>query len=202
MEAYRNKVLGKEIEIPKVLEKLYQFDEEYGAEMYSECFSIGAQEEDTFEYYFDFDEEQVIEYNKQIKPFATVDGTGGFAAFWLIDNNREIANAPIIIYGSEGQIKITAKNIFDFMRLLTFDCELMDGASYMFKEDYEASEYKQEFREFIKKEFDLDPVCDLNSNQKNGNSEDSIKITQEAEKLFKEKFIEWHKPFGEISYED
>lgn len=202
METYKNQVLGKDIEMPKALEKLYQFDDKYGAEMYSECFSIGAQEEDTFEYYFGFEEEQVKEYNKQIKPFATVDGTGGFAAFWLVDNKKDVANTPIIVYGSEGQIKVTAKNLFDFMRLLTFDCELMDGASYMFKEDYEASEYKQEYRDFIKKEFDLEPVCDLKSNKKNGNSEDSIKIIQEAEKLYKEKFIKWHKPFGEISYED
>ena len=103
MEAYKNKVLGKEIEMPKVLEKLYQFDEEYGAEMYSECFSIGAQDEDTFEYYFGFEEKQVIEYSKQIKSFATVDGTGGFAAFWLVNNNKEIINAPIVVYGSEGK---------------------------------------------------------------------------------------------------
>ena len=91
--------MGEYIESSITLEK-------FGAENYSECFSICAEEEDVFENYFNLKDDQLEEYTKQIKPFATVDGTGRFAAFWGTEGNIE--NAPIIVYGSEGQIKVVA----------------------------------------------------------------------------------------------
>lgn len=45
----------------------------------------------------------------------------------------------------------------------------------------------------------MDPVADLKEEDRYGESEDNIQITNEAEALYKEKFIEWHMDFGDIT---
>lgn len=195
-QEYKQKTLGDEIKASQALVKLFNFEKKAKG-YYSESFELDTFDDDTFEYYFEFDKKQTQEYLKHIKPFATVDGTGGFAAFWVL--GESIDNAPIIVFGSEGNIKIVAKNLFDFMRLLTFDSELMDGVSTKSLQEYKPSTYKNEFITFLKKEFDLEPVSDITHEELYGNSKESIQITKEAEKLYKDKFIKWHQQFFDIS---
>ncbi len=198
VDKYRDQTVGANYQLPKALVALYAFEEQYGAELYSQSFCLDTQEDD-YSYLINFKSlKQEIEYRKHIKKFAHVDGTGGFVAFWIRDENRDLENAPIINYGSEGSIRIVAKNINEFLRILSFDVELMDGSSYKMKSDYEESPYKSEYIAWLRDELSLEPVKDLSEQERYGESEDVLQIRSEAEKMYKEEFIQWHSQFSDI----
>ncbi|ENW83752.1 hypothetical protein F909_00418 [Acinetobacter sp. ANC 3929] len=46
------------------------------------------------------------------------DGTGGYAAFWLINKEQDILKQPIVFLGSEGEIGVVANNFDDYLWLL------------------------------------------------------------------------------------
>jgi hypothetical protein len=46
------------------------------------------------------------------------DGTGGYAAFWLIRDDPDVMSQPIVFLGSEGEIGIVARNFKDYLWLL------------------------------------------------------------------------------------
>ncbi|MEU9284809.1 SMI1/KNR4 family protein [Streptomyces sp. NPDC048275] len=46
------------------------------------------------------------------------DGTGGYAAFWLIRPNRPLIDQPVVFLGSEGEIGVVARDLGAFLWLL------------------------------------------------------------------------------------
>ncbi|GGY21839.1 SMI1/KNR4 family protein [Streptomyces tanashiensis] len=46
------------------------------------------------------------------------DGTGGYAAFWLIRPGRELAEQPVVFMGSEGETGVVARDLGTFLWLL------------------------------------------------------------------------------------
>ncbi|WP_432086618.1 SMI1/KNR4 family protein [Streptomyces sp. bgisy095] len=46
------------------------------------------------------------------------DGTGGYAAFWLIRPGREPAEQPVVFLGSEGETGVVARDLGAFLWLL------------------------------------------------------------------------------------
>jgi hypothetical protein len=46
------------------------------------------------------------------------DGTGGYAAIWLIRNGKDLLEQPIVFFGSEGELGLIAKNFSDYLWLL------------------------------------------------------------------------------------
>ena len=46
------------------------------------------------------------------------DGTGGYAAFWLIRPGRPLADQPVVFLGSEGETGVVARDLGDFLWLL------------------------------------------------------------------------------------
>ncbi|MFJ9461498.1 SMI1/KNR4 family protein [Kitasatospora sp. NPDC101447] len=46
------------------------------------------------------------------------DGSGGYAAFWLIRPNQELIDQPVVFLGSEGETGVVARNLGDFLWLL------------------------------------------------------------------------------------
>ncbi|MEU0006653.1 SMI1/KNR4 family protein [Streptomyces sp. NPDC006314] len=46
------------------------------------------------------------------------DGTGGYAAFWLVRPGREPAEQPVVFLGSEGQTGVVARDLADFLWVL------------------------------------------------------------------------------------
>ncbi|MFF2959412.1 SMI1/KNR4 family protein [Streptomyces sp. NPDC057963] len=46
------------------------------------------------------------------------DGTGGYAAFWLVRPGRGLAQQPIVFLGSEGETGVVASNLAAFLWLL------------------------------------------------------------------------------------
>ena len=189
---YTKQTIG-ELEMPIELMKLFEFENK-SDEMYSESFYLYPSDDDEFKFYFDFDEETSKKYSKSILVFAKADGTGGFLAFWLQGNNKELKNAPIINYGSEGDIQVVAKNIRELMQILTFDVELMDGSCYKSAEYYEESPRRKEYISWLKKEFDISPVDDV----KEGESETIKSIIMNSQKTYKIPFEEWHAVYYKI----
>ena len=54
--------------------------------------------------------------------FAVANSRGDAYAFWLID--ADMNKNPIVIFGEDNRIKIVAKNLDEFIQLLTFDGDL------------------------------------------------------------------------------
>ncbi|CAL9647416.1 hypothetical protein SUDANB96_06555 [Streptomyces sp. enrichment culture] len=46
------------------------------------------------------------------------DGSGGYAAFWLIRPNQPLADQPVVFLGSEGETGVVARDLGDFLWLL------------------------------------------------------------------------------------
>ncbi|TPQ22227.1 SMI1/KNR4 family protein [Streptomyces sporangiiformans] len=46
------------------------------------------------------------------------DGTGGYAAFWLIRRGRALVEQPVVFLGSEGETGVVACNLAGFLWLL------------------------------------------------------------------------------------
>ena len=46
------------------------------------------------------------------------DGTGGYAAFWLVDPNKGLLEQPVVFLGSEGEIGVVASNFAQYLWLL------------------------------------------------------------------------------------
>jgi hypothetical protein len=46
------------------------------------------------------------------------DGTGGLAAFWLVDPDGPIDQQPVVFLGSEGETGVVASNLSDYLWLL------------------------------------------------------------------------------------
>jgi hypothetical protein len=46
------------------------------------------------------------------------DGTGGYAAFWLVRAGKPILEQPIVFFGSEGDVGVVANDFADYLWLL------------------------------------------------------------------------------------
>ncbi|MBT3159715.1 SMI1/KNR4 family protein [Streptomyces sp. CHA1] len=46
------------------------------------------------------------------------DGTGGYAAFWLVREGRGLVEQPVVFMGSEGETGVIARDLADFLWLL------------------------------------------------------------------------------------
>ncbi len=46
------------------------------------------------------------------------DGTGGYAAFWLVRPGRPVGEQPVVFLGSEGETGVVARDLDDFLWLL------------------------------------------------------------------------------------
>lgn len=46
------------------------------------------------------------------------DGTGGYAAFWLVRKDKQLLEQPIVFFGSEGEVGVVARNFDDYLWIL------------------------------------------------------------------------------------
>lgn len=58
------------------------------------------------------------------------DGTGGYAAFWLVREGRPIEEQPIVFFGSEGELGVVARNLNDYLWLLAGGFGPMEAVQY------------------------------------------------------------------------
>jgi hypothetical protein len=58
------------------------------------------------------------------------DGTGGYAAFWLIEPDRSILEQPIVFLGSEGETGVVAANFGEYLWLLAAGIGPYEAVAY------------------------------------------------------------------------
>ncbi|HWM85744.1 MAG TPA: hypothetical protein VNO33_07895 [Kofleriaceae bacterium] len=58
------------------------------------------------------------------------DGTGGYAAFWLVREGKPILEQPIVFFGSEGELGIVAASFSDYLWLLAGGFGPLEAVEY------------------------------------------------------------------------
>jgi tetratricopeptide (TPR) repeat protein len=180
--------------VPHTLKELIKIEEELGADSYVISFYLDPDDrDDFFDGMFSYDNETL---NKKVAkyfiPLSHIDGKGANAALWLKDGNKtDLENAPIVEFGSEGQIDIVAKNLKDFIYMLSFGIEPMDGGYSQFvsiNEDYYRRENFMAYRKWLKDTMKIEPVKDL----KVWGTPNKIEMMEEeAQTLYRDKLFQW-----------
>lgn len=167
-------------QITEELTQFFEINDELGFENYSQGFGLY---EDDKSGIASWSEDQ--EFLDKLMPFAQANGSGSMYVLWNNESGKSLNELPVVVFGDEGGYHIIAKNIFEFMRLLTFDNEISvdHEAVYFYKDedDYEESENLSEYVTWIKENFNLDPVT----------TEDTETIIEAAQEEYKEDFDNW-----------
>ena len=58
------------------------------------------------------------------------DGTGGYAALWLIKDGQPLADQPVVFFGSEGELGVVARHLGDYLWLLAGGFGPLEAISY------------------------------------------------------------------------
>lgn len=176
-------VFGK-YQIPETLNKLIDYEEHYGSEIYSESFYLCTDLDKTPDRgQYSLDEE----YFERLIIFANADGTGARYAFWVNNVDKSLEEAPIIVIGSEGHIQVVAKNIKELLQILSFGPEGMDGSFYKDLDDFEEPENAHHYREWMKRELNLQPIKNIEVEE----SDEVNVLIDNAVKKFGEPFKKW-----------
>ena len=204
-------------QLPNTLIELIKFDQSLEENnYYSQSFYLNDDiEEDFFESWLDndqTDEEKRKEYAKNMIVFARADGTGGAYAMWIQEGNTDLEKAPIISYGSEGEITVVANNLKDLIKMLSFGAEGMEGSfyhaldtdedeyeedpSYFYKDFVENRPNFLKFRKWMKEVLAIEPV-DIECLKKGecDESEEVDKLVKKAQKKYKKSFDTWQYQF-------
>ncbi|TDW47276.1 hypothetical protein EV144_105295 [Flavobacterium sp. 270] len=165
-------------QITNELTLLFEINDELGFENYSQGFGLLRDEKYGIA---SWSEDEA--FLDKLMPFAQANGSGSMYVLWNNDSGNSLNDLPVVVFGDEGGYHVIAKNIFEFMQLLTFDTEIsVDHEQvYFYKdiEDYEESECLQEYIDWLKENFNLEPVQETES------------IIENAQKEYKEDFNQW-----------
>jgi hypothetical protein len=116
--------------LPHELVELIEFDIKFGArEYYSAGFELKADPDESGLHTYS----QAPAFLSRLVSFATADETGSYYAFWLRNDTKDLACAPVVIFGGEGGYHLVAKNFRELMEILVQDAEPLvswDEVSY------------------------------------------------------------------------
>lgn len=59
------------------------------------------------------------------------DGTGGYAAFWIVRPTKDLLEQPIVFFGSEGELGVVARSFEDYLWLLAEGVGPLEALSYI-----------------------------------------------------------------------
>lgn len=172
-------------EIPEELIELVNFQNSIGDdENFSDNFYIGRDYSDKSGIIGYSDDE---EFTDSIIEFAMADGSGSTYAFWIRNGNKNLSEAPILAFGSEGGIHIVSKNIKELLQILTFDVEpsIEWDQIYYFKDedDYEPTDKTEEYKNWVLEKYGIEPT------------EDADQIVKRAQSIYEEEFQTWLKKY-------
>lgn len=165
-------------QITDELALFFEINDELGFENYSQGF--GLYEDDKSGISTWSEDEAFLD---QLMPFAQANGSGSMYVLWNNEAGKSLNELPVVVFGDEGGQHVIAKNIFEFMQLLTFDNEISvdheEAYFYKDEEDYEESENLQEYIDWLKENFNLDPIQETES------------IIKNAQEKYKAEFDQW-----------
>lgn len=58
------------------------------------------------------------------------DGTGGYAALWLIRDGQPLTAQPVVFFGSEGELGVVARDLGDYLWVLAGGFGPLEAVSY------------------------------------------------------------------------
>lgn len=99
--------------------------------------------------------------------FGTANAMGSTYAYWHYDKNEPLDEMPIVVFGDEGGEHIVASNLRELLQILTYDVEAHINLAKVYylkngeqQDDspYQPSHYHDEFVDWLKATFDLDPL--------------------------------------------
>lgn len=165
------------LKIPAPLKALFDFENQFTLEQsFTESFYLDNIDKYGLSTWCDKED-----FLKNIIEFATANGTGSSYAFWKINDDLNLC--PIVVFGDEGGYHVVAENILGLMQLLTYDTEISvdhDTVSfYKDEDDYEESENAETYRNWLKENFNLDPI------------ENPEPIIDKAQEKYKAQFDKW-----------
>lgn len=108
------------------------------------------------------------EFLKAFTCFAYATGSGSVYAFWHLDNRPDFATLPIVAFGDEGGVCITALHLHDLLRQLACDRELSvdwGGASFWeydpeYRDSVESVRAQETYVAWVQRELDLTVPAD------------------------------------------
>jgi len=167
--------------IPVELEKLIHFQNDVSEfEGYSQGFGVLIDDKSGLTSW-----SESADFLDRLLPFAQATGSGSFYAFWLDGTDKPVGEMPIVVFGDEGGVHIVAENLLQLLALLTFDTEIsVDHDSvYFYKDetDYEASESRDAFLEWLQKDYQITPLSET----------DTETCIEKAQARYKSAFDTW-----------
>ena len=107
--------MGKEF--PDILKKLHAIEIDYadGDGIDFEPFDEFYSEEDTSDWIKAWTGNSSLDGSEYL--IFGQDGTGGYVAIWLVRNDSDLLQQPIVFFGSEGEVGVIAQNFRDYVWL-------------------------------------------------------------------------------------
>jgi hypothetical protein len=128
-----------------------------------------------------------VEFLDRLMPFAQANGSGSTYGIWNDGTDKPLNELPIVVFGDEGGVHIVAENILQLMHILTFDTEISvdfdEAYFYKDEDDYEESKDRASYKNWLKKNFKLDPI------------EDPNEIIETAQQKYKIVFDTWFEQY-------
>jgi hypothetical protein len=183
LKEYASNFVG--YDIPIILVELLAFENECGNNAYfSEGFELIVDDKSGLTTWSDNPN-----FLRQLIPFAQADGTGSFYALWA-NGNKNLSQAPIIVFGSEGSFYIVANNLLEFLELISLDVEPIvdnDGVYYS-KDDanYEQSPNLRKYKKWLRLHYHVSSIS---------NNFAAEEIVDYAQNAYQEPFWIWTSQF-------
>lgn len=121
---------GFDVKFPKVLAQLHQleFDYDEGDGIDFEPYQEFQSAEDNSDWIRAWTGNQDLD-GAEYRVFGQ-DGTGGYAAFWLVRKGKPILEQPIVFFGSEGELGVVARHLGDYLWLLAGGFGPLEAITY------------------------------------------------------------------------
>ena len=163
--------MRNDIKLPKNLLKLIKFDKmvrnlpsDFG--YYAAGFELSLEQDDSALMTYSDD----INFINSFYEIGMSDGSGGGYYFWLYDESVSLSNAPIVFFGSEGEVGIATENFDDLLKMLSLDShvsfyedddnEAMSTIYIPFDSYDRKSEFHDLYVNWLKDECNLNPIED------------------------------------------
>ena len=134
--------------IPADLIDLVEFQND-SAEFYSEGFEIVCDDGIGILSTYSNDED----FQNRFTVFAKADSTGSNYAFWAKGKDSSLEKCPVVVFGSEGGVRVVARDLRELLQLLSMDTEpMINWTSVVFYKgtDGQVSKRHSEFIEWLK----------------------------------------------------
>jgi hypothetical protein len=121
---------GFDVKFPKLLTQLHQleFDYDDGNGIDFEPYQEFQSAEDNADWIKAWTGNQELTAS-EYRIFGQ-DGTGGYAAFWLVRDVGSLLEQPIVFFGSEGELGVVARDFYDYLWLLAAGIGPYEAVSY------------------------------------------------------------------------